>query len=88
MSSTGRAVKSPGGNRTLTQDPRKLRRKRFAAGLTIHQLAKKAGVGAGSISDLENAKQSARVTMLAALASALGCEIEDLMADEPNGNAA
>lgn len=88
MSSTGRRVKSPDGNRTLTQDPRKLRRRRFAAGLTIHQLARKAGVGAGSISDLENAKQSARVTMLAALARALECEITDLMADEPNGNAA
>ena len=81
-----RDVNQRRGERELTQDPRKLRRRRIAAGLTIRQLSQKAQVGIGSISDLEHGKQSARPGMLAALAKALGCEISDLMTDEdPDG---
>lgn len=89
MSGTEQQVKQPRGDRELTQDPRRLRRRRIAAGLTIRELAVRAQVATGSISALENGDQSARVTMLAALASALGCEITDLMPDEPvNGHGA
>lgn len=82
MADTTVTANSREGDKPLTQDPRRLLRKRLEAGLTIRQLAKKAHVGHGSISDLERGKQSARVTMLAALARALECEIADLLPDE------
>ncbi len=81
-------VKPPDGNRALTQDPARLRRRRMMARLTIRDLSAKAGVATGSISSLENGKQSARVTMLAALADALGCDVADLMPAERRGSAA
>lgn len=82
MSSSGQSVKAPEGNRTLTHDPRKLRRRRLEAGLTIRQLGELAHVGKSSISDLENGRQSARINTLAALAPHLGCPVADLLAPE------
>jgi transcriptional regulator with XRE-family HTH domain len=82
MNHTGRQGKSPDGNRTLTQDPRKLRRLRIAAGLDLRGLAAKAALSSGSLCDLENGNQSARPGTLAALAKALDCQITDLMQDE------
>jgi transcriptional regulator with XRE-family HTH domain len=76
------AVKRTEGDKELTHDPRRLRRRRITAGLSIRELAAKAQVSVGSISMLENGKQSAGVKMLADLANALGCEIADLMPDE------
>jgi transcriptional regulator with XRE-family HTH domain len=76
------AVKRAEGDKELAHDPRRLRRRRRLAGLTVRELAAKAQVSVGSISMLENGKQSAGVKMLADLANALGCEIADLMPDE------
>jgi len=83
MRETTGTVNRREGDKPLTQDPQRLWRRRMEAGLTLRQLAEKAHVGHGSISDLERGKQSARVTMLAALARALECEIADLMPQEP-----
>lgn len=83
MSKPVQPVKGRRGDRPLTQDPERLKWRRNAAGLTIRQLAEKAQVGAGSISELENGCQSARPPMLVALAAALECEIADLMPPEP-----
>jgi transcriptional regulator with XRE-family HTH domain len=89
MSSVGQrvqSVKKPQGDRELTQDPQRLRRRRILAGLTVRQLSQKAGVATGSISELENGGKSARPPMLAKLAHALGCEIADLVPPEPRRN--
>lgn len=66
-------------DKELNQDPRRLRRRRFAAKLTLRDAADKAGCSFGHLSDLENGKCSARVTMLVALADAYECEVTDLM---------
>jgi transcriptional regulator with XRE-family HTH domain len=88
MSQTAQPVKSPDGQRERTQDPKRLRWRRHAAGLTIRQLAAKSGRSVGCISTLERGSRSADVTTLAALADALGCAITDIMIDEPKGSAA
>lgn len=78
----GNVTTKTGESRQLTQDPRKLRRRRLEAGLTGEQLARRAGVTKTTISLLENRHQSARPNLLAALAEALDCRIVDLMPDE------
>jgi transcriptional regulator with XRE-family HTH domain len=75
------------GERDLTQDPRKLRWRRHVAGLTVKQLADKAGVSQSSISFWENGKRSADVVSLTALACALECDRRDLMPAEPGTKA-
>lgn len=75
-------VKPGEGYKDLTQDPRRLRYRRYAAGLSIRELSALAGVATGSISCLENGKYPAGVLTLRALAEALGCEIADLMPEE------
>lgn len=69
-------------------DRKKLRRRRFAAGLTQAGLAEKAGCTEMHIWYLENGKRDVSPPMLTSLATALGCSNADLMADEPNGSAA
>lgn len=89
MNHKPRRVNGQGGkNRSLSQEPRRLKWRRIAAGLTIRQAAAKAGVSMGTISELENGNYSATAPTLAALAKAYECEITDLMPDEPNGKAA
>ena len=77
-----------GKRRELSQDPRKLRRRRIAAGLTGRALRDLSGVSTGTISMLESGFQSASPTTLGKLAAALGCEIADLMPDAPSRSAA
>ena len=62
--------------------PVRLYLKRAEAGLTIPQLAEKTGVAVGTISRAENGG-GVRVDTIQRLAEGLGCEIEDLLADEP-----
>jgi len=74
--------------RTLNQDPRKLRRRRVARGLSVSALSRRADVSMGTISNLERGTQSGQPRILAKLADALGCEVTDLLPDEPKGSAA
>lgn len=78
-----RAVKRRKRDEELTQAPKRLRWRRFAAGMSLRDLAGKSGLGIATISDLENGYYSAEPATLAALARGLDCEITDLMPPEP-----
>jgi transcriptional regulator with XRE-family HTH domain len=72
----------------LSQDPRRLRRRRLMNRMKIREAAAKAGISIGFLSELENGYKSAGVDTLAALADAYGCEVEDILQPEANGAAA
>lgn len=82
MTDTVKRVKRPApGN--LTQDPRRIRRRRLAAGFpTVRLAAAEAGCSYGFVSELENGNYSASPALLAALARAYQCRIADLVADQ------
>lgn len=73
----------PRPERVLNQDPRRLRRRRVAAGMSMTDLALKSGCSLSYLGQLERGEYSASAPVLAALAEALGCEITDLMPREP-----
>ena len=84
MSQRIQRVKSRRGDKDVSIDRRRLRRRRLAAGLTVTELAARAGCSKGYVSKLENGYPiNPEATMLAALAGALECEIADLMPPEP-----
>jgi transcriptional regulator with XRE-family HTH domain len=60
-------------------DPKKLRRRRFAAGLSSTALAERSGLALSTISDYEHGRRSPSPDSLSRLAQALGCETTDLM---------
>jgi transcriptional regulator with XRE-family HTH domain len=60
-------------------DPMKLRRRRFAAGLSSTALAERSGLALSTVSDYENGRRSPSPDSLARLAEALNCETTDLM---------
>lgn len=64
------------------QDPKRLRRRRVAAGLSQTALAKKANITKSHISSVENGRAGFSPEFLARVAMALDCTIEDLMPDE------
>lgn len=66
----------------LSQDPKRLRRRRIAAGMSQAALAAKAGCSAPYLCQLEKGDYSASAEILAALAGALECKITDLMTPE------
>ena len=82
MNDGSKRVKPSGDDRSLTQDRRRLKRRRVAAGLTLRDAAARAGCDYSMISKLERGERSAGPRMLAALAKAYGCSIEDLMPPE------
>jgi transcriptional regulator with XRE-family HTH domain len=67
---------------TLSYDPSRLKRRRFAAGLTQADAAAKAGCTPSNLCRLEHGEHDASPKMLAAIAEAYGCEITDLMPPE------
>lgn len=67
--------------RPLDHDPVKLRRRRFAAGLTLTALAERSGMNLSTLSGYENGKHSPSPRSLVRMAKALGCEPADLMPD-------
>lgn len=73
--------------RKLNQDPRRLRRRRVAARLSVTSLASKAGCSVAYLWQLENGDYSASPDMLGRLADALDCDITDLMPPEPGAAA-
>lgn len=76
-------VNPPRDDVSLNQDPRRLKRRRIAAGLTLRGAAERAGCHFTTIGKLEQGERSAEPGTLAALADAYGCEITDLMPPEP-----
>lgn len=85
MSDEARRVKPPG---ELSQDRRRLKRRRFVARLSLREAAAKAQISTGLLSMLENGLRSASPDTLGKLADAYDCDIEELMPREPNGAAA
>ena len=78
------SVKQPRGHTDVAIDMRKLRRLRLAAGLSVSELARRAGCSKGYVSMLEHGdRKQPEAGKLAALAKALKCKIIDLMPDEP-----
>ncbi len=75
-------VNQPNRHKVLTQHPRRLRRRRIEAGLTLEQLGSLAGYTKQHMSALELGQASASPPCLLAVANALGCEIADLLPDE------
>ena len=69
-------------------DKRKLRMKRIRAGLTQPQLAKLAELHPSHISLMERGDRGTSPRTLNVLARVLGCDITDLMPDEPDEAAA
>lgn len=74
----------------LLQHQDRLRWRRVAAGLSLKMLAQKVGCSATHLSNLENRAHPCNSSrqLLAKIADALGCEIADLVAGEPDGTAA
>lgn len=69
-------------------DPERLKRRRITAGLSQTALAEKAGVTNSHISQVERGKKGFSPANLARLATALDCDIADLMTDRPEAGAA
>jgi XRE family transcriptional regulator, fatty acid utilization regulator len=84
MSVAGKSVKQPEGDKRVSIDGRKLWYRRNAAGLTVTELAIRAGCSKGFVSRMENGhRKNPEAATLAALAKALDCEITDLMPPAP-----
>lgn len=83
MSSTSPGVKGSNRDKDLTHDPKRLRRRRLAAGLQGIDLAAKTGYSKQHLSGLERGDFGASAKCLAAIAAALKCEITDIMPAEP-----
>jgi transcriptional regulator with XRE-family HTH domain len=88
MNEGHKRVNPPRDDSTLTQDRRRLKRRRIAAGLTLRQAADRAECHFTTIGKLERGERSAEPGTLAALARAYGCKVIDLMPPEPKGVAA
>lgn len=67
---------------SLPQDPQRIFRKRFEAGLSQPELAKRAGLNRSTVYRIEAGLVPAQAATLRRLAQALGCEIADLMPAE------
>jgi transcriptional regulator with XRE-family HTH domain len=59
----------------------RLRRVRLERGVSLSELARRSGVGKGTISELEHDRRGARLETLFALTSALGAPLGDLLAE-------
>jgi transcriptional regulator with XRE-family HTH domain len=89
MAQKVQSVKENGQNGDLAHDPRKLRWRRIAAGLSVTEAAAGAGYSKAHLSMLESgAHHSASPECLRELARVYQCRIRDLMPDEPKAGAA
>lgn len=62
---------------------RRIRHARTRADLTLAQLAERVGTSAAQLSHIENGRREPRLTLLQAIAGALGTSAGDLLTDEP-----
>lgn len=77
------AVKAKSRPESLAHDPYRLRRRRFAAGLTQVEAARLVGCHPSYLCHLERGDYGISPTMLATIAKAYGCKITDIMPPEP-----
>ncbi|MGX1909048.1 helix-turn-helix domain-containing protein [Streptomyces phaeochromogenes] len=70
-----------------TQDPKRLRRRRIEAGLNKRELAAAVEIHPSYVTWLERGERSASPRVMKRLATALACEIADLMPDDEAGAA-
>lgn len=61
---------------------RRLRAAREAAGVSLSELARRAGVGKGSVSEVENGRRPPRLETLWALSTALGVPLSALVGEQ------
>ena len=61
----------------------RIRHFRSAAGLTLDQLGERVGVAGSQLSLMENGRREPRITLLAAIAEALGVALADLLEETP-----
>ena len=61
----------------------RIRHYRLAAGLTLDQLGSRVSVAGSQLSLIENGKREPRLTMLSAIAEALGVQVADLLDQSP-----
>lgn len=80
MSDSTRPVKP---DEELSQDRRRLKRRRYLAGLSVRAAGAKAGITPAFLSFLELGTRSASPMTLVKLAGAYGCTVADLMPPEP-----
>jgi transcriptional regulator with XRE-family HTH domain len=88
MSDKLAAVKKPEGHRDFTLDPRKLRRLRMEAALSVTELARRSGCSPAHITMLEKDRHGPSLDLVARLTDVLGCTPKDLMPSEPSESAA
>lgn len=88
MSQSQQPVKRLGETPEYNQDPRRLKRRRVAKGMSLTTAASKAQCSKSHLSKLEHGHDGAGPELLGRLAAVYGCEIEDLMPPETNGVAA
>jgi transcriptional regulator with XRE-family HTH domain len=62
-----------------------VRRRRQRTGLKLGPFCKRYKVNYQTLANIESKNQPASLEFLHRLAGVLGCEAEDLLADEPNG---
>ncbi|MEU8381714.1 helix-turn-helix transcriptional regulator [Streptosporangium sp. NPDC048865] len=70
----------PTRRRPLIQDPKAVRRLRLRKALEQAELAELAGISISHMSKIETGAGSPGAKVLGKLATALGCEVEELMA--------
>lgn len=68
--------------RPLNQNPAAVKRHRLAAGLGQVALAERAKITPSHVSKIETGRASAGVEVLGRVAEALGCKVEELIAEE------
>lgn len=66
--------------RPLAQDPAAVRKHRLLKAFEQAELAERAGISPSHMSKIETGKASAGVKVLHRLATALACEVKELMA--------
>lgn len=66
----------------MNEDPKSFRRRRIEAGLTVTQLADRAGVTKSHLSSVELGKAGFSPPNLLAIANVLGCKVHDLLLPE------
>ncbi|MGW6292424.1 helix-turn-helix domain-containing protein [Streptomyces sp. NPDC055058] len=68
----------------MNEDPRAFRRRRIRAGLSVTDLARKAGVSKSHLSSVELGKAGFSPKNLKAVADVLHCTVDDLLLPETN----
>ncbi len=82
MSQSRQPVKRSDVAPEYNQDPRRLKRRRVAKGMSLTTAASKAECSKSHLSKLEHGHDGAGPELLGRLAAVYGCEIEDLMPPE------